>query len=161
MTWSRVAGRLAAALALLALCAGAASADPKEPKKEGRGKPIQMRMMVTRLSNEGRGVDPKARELESKLSSQGIRYDSAEVLQKKRLKLGVDEVRTIDLPNGRKARVRPLHQDDEGGVLMAVDVEGSSKADVRAKKNHTVIFSAGPYRDGKLVFSLEPVEPQD
>jgi hypothetical protein len=160
VTWSRVPGRLAAALAALALCAGAASADPPGSKREGKGKPIQMRMMVTRLSNDGRGVDPKARDLESKLSSQGIRYDSAEVLQKKRLKLGVDEVHTIDLPNGRKARVRPLHQDADG-VLMAVDVEGSSKADVRAKKNHTVIFSAGPYQDGKLVFSLEPVEPQD
>ena len=160
MTRPRVAGRLAAALALVALCAGAASADPPGPKKEGKGKPVQMRMMVTRLSNDGRGVDPKAKELSSKLSSQGIRYDSAEVLQKKQLKLGVDEVHTIDLPNGRKARVRPLHQDADG-VLMAVDVEGSSKADVRAKKNHTVIFSAGPYQDGKLVFSLEPVEPQD
>jgi hypothetical protein len=138
------------------LCVGAVSADQK-PKKEGKGKSIQMRMMVTRLSNDGRGVDPKAKELESKLSSQGIRYDSAEVLQKKRLKLGVDEVRTIDLPNGRKARVRPLHQDADG-VLMAVDVEGSSKADVRAKPNHTVIFSAGPYQDGKLVLSLEPVD---
>lgn len=157
MTWSRVAGTLAAALALLALAGAAASADPQKPKKEGKGKAIQMRMMVTRLSNDGRGVDPGAKDLEHKLSSQGIRYDSAEVLQKKRLKLGVDEVGTIDLPNGRKARVRPLHQGADG-VLMAVDVEGSSKADVRAKPNHTVIFSAGPYEDGKLILSLEPVE---
>jgi hypothetical protein len=160
VTWHRAAGTLAAAFALLGLCAGAAAGDPPpKGEKGGKGKAIQMRMMVTRLSNDGRGVDPRAKELENKLSNQGIRYDSAEVLQKKRLKLGVDEVRTIDLPNGRKAHVRPLHQ-GEDGVLMAVDVEGSSKADVRAKPNHTVIFSAGPYQDGKLVLSLEPVAPE-
>ncbi|HEX5068284.1 MAG TPA: hypothetical protein VFY49_19345 [Myxococcota bacterium] len=158
MTWHKAAATCAAALGLLALCAGSVSADPP-PKPPGKGKAIQMRMMVTRLSNDGRGVDPGAKDLENKLSSQGIRYDSAEVIQKKRLKLGVDEVRTIDLPNGRKAHVRPLHQGKDG-VLMAVDVEGSSKADVRAKPNHTVIFSAGPYQDGKLVLSLEPVEPE-
>ncbi|HXK23981.1 MAG TPA: hypothetical protein VMS55_15030 [Myxococcota bacterium] len=161
MTWSRVAAGLAASLALLGLCAGTAFADPQNPKGEGkgRGKSIQMRMMVTRLSNDGRGVDPKAKDLESKLSSQGIRFDSAEVLQKKQLEMGVGEVHTIDLPNGRKARVQPLHQ-GEDGLLMGVDVEGSSKADVRARPNHTVIFSAGPFRDGKLVLSLEPVESQ-
>ena len=33
------------------------------------------------------------------------------------------------------------------------------KADVRARPNHTVISSAGPYEDGKLVLSAEPEEP--
>ncbi|HVN36679.1 MAG TPA: hypothetical protein VMW19_00725 [Myxococcota bacterium] len=163
MTWSRIAARVAASL-VLALCASTALADPPKPPKgeaAGRGgKSIQMRMMVTRLSNDGRGVDPKAKELESKLSSQGIRFDSAEVLQKKQIEMGAGEVHTIDLPNGRKARVQPLHQGKDG-VLMAVDVEGSSKADVRARPNHTVIFSAGPFRDGKLVLSLEPVESKN
>ena len=98
MTWSRVAARLTASLALLGLCAGTAFADPQQPKGEGkgRGKAIQMRMMVTRLSNDGRGVDPKAKELESKLSNQGIRFDSAEVLQKKQLEMGAGEVSTIE-----------------------------------------------------------------
>jgi hypothetical protein len=162
VTWSRVAARVAASLALLGLCAGTVFADPQKAKGEGkgRGKSIQMRMMVTRLSNDGRGVDPKAKELESKLSSQGIRFDSAEVLQKRQIEMGAGEVSTIDLPNGRKARVQPLHQ-GEDGVLMAVDVEGASKADVRAKPNHTVIFSAGPFRDGKLVLSLEPVDSKN
>jgi hypothetical protein len=162
VTWCRVAARVAASLALVGLCAGTAFADPPKPKVEGRGKgkSIQMRMMVTRLSNDGRGVDPKAKELESKLSNQGIRFDSAEVLQKKQLEMGTGEVHTIDLPNGRKARVQPLHQGKDG-LLMAVDVEGSSKADVRAKPNHTVIFSAGPYQDGKLVLSLEPMESKN
>jgi hypothetical protein len=157
VTWSRVAGALCATLALLALAVGSASADPQKDKGKKAKGPVQMRMMVTRLSNDGRGVDPSAKELEQKLHSQGFRYDSAQVLQKRRLKLGVDEVGTIDLPNGRKARVQPLHR-GEDGVLMAVDVEGASKADVRARPNHTVIFSAGPYEDGKLILSLEPVE---
>jgi hypothetical protein len=120
-----------AALALCALAAAPALADPKnKPKKP----PIPLRVMVTRLSNEGRGIDPGARDLENKLSNQGIRYDSAQVLEKKRMQL----------------------QMNEDGVLMAVDVDGGSKADVRAKPNHTVIFSAGPYEDGKLVLSVEP-----
>jgi hypothetical protein len=146
------------AAALLSFALGAAAwAGPPDAPKEGKGASVPLRVMVTHLSNRGRGVDAGAKDLESKLSSQGIHYDSAQVLEEKRLDLSVDEVGTIDLPNGRKARVRPLHRDADG-VLMAVDVEGASKADVRARPNHTVIFSAGPYEDGKLVLSLEPEE---
>lgn len=161
MTWSRLASRLArrlvAALAVLALGVAAAADPPQKPGKPKKSGSIPLRVMVTHLSNHGRGVDAGAQDLENKLKSQGIRYDSAQVLQKKRMKLKVDEVGTIDLPNGRKARVRPMHRDNKG-VLMAVDVDGASKADVRARPNHTVIFSAGPYDDGKLVLSVEPEE---
>ena len=148
--------RHAAYETLCVLAAGPALADPKKPKKP----PIPLRVMVTRLSNDGRGIDPGAKDLENKLSNQGIRYDSAQVLEKKRMNLKMNEVGTIDLPNGRKARVRPMHN-SEDGVLMAVDVDGASKADVRAKPNHTVIFSAGPYEDGKLVLSVEPENPPE
>jgi len=156
VTWSRLAVRLTAALAVLAL-GTAVSADPQKAEKPKKRSSIPMRVMVTHLSNQGRGIDAGAQDLENKLSNQGIHYDSAQVLQKKRMKLKMNEVRTIDLPNGRKARVRPMHQGADG-VLMAVDVDGASKADVRARPNHTVIFSAGPYDDGKLVLSLEPEE---
>ena len=157
MTWSRLAARLlAAALALSVCIAAPALADP--PKQKGKKPKVPLSVMVTRLSNDGSGIDPRARDLENKLSNQGIRYDSAEVLEKKQMKLKMNEVGEIALPNGRKARVRPLHRNDDG-VLMAVDVDGSSKADVRARPNHTVIFSAGPYEDGKLVLSVEPEEP--
>jgi hypothetical protein len=157
VTWSRLAARLIPALALSVCIAASALADP--PRQKGKKPPVPLRVMVTRLSNDGSGIDPQARELESKLSNQGIRYDSAEVLEKKRLKLKLNEVGEIELPNGRKARVSPLHRNADG-VLMAVDVDGSSKADVRARPNHTVIFSAGPYEDGKLVLSVEPEEAE-
>jgi hypothetical protein len=153
VTWSRVAVRLTAALGVLILAAGV-SADPQPKRKRSS---IPLRVMVTHLSNQGRGIDAGAQDLENKLSNQGIHYDSAQVLQKTRMKLKVDEVGTIELPNGRKASVRPMHRDADG-VLMAVDVEGASKTDVRARPNHTVIFSAGPYDDGKLVLSVEPEE---
>ncbi len=156
MTWSRVAVRLTAALAVLALGA-VVSADPQKDSKRKKRSSIPLRVMVTHLSNQGRGIDAGAQDLENKLSNQGIHYDSAQVLQKKRMKLQMDEVGTIELPNGRKARVRPLHRGADG-VLMAVDVDGASKTDVRAKPNHTVIFSAGAYDDGKLVLSVEPEE---
>jgi hypothetical protein len=156
VTWSRQTLPRRLAALLLALFATAAGAQESADERSVPGG-IPLRVMVTRLSNEGLGVDARAKELEGKLSSQGIRYDSVQVLEEKSLSLQVDEVGVIDLPNGRKAHVRPLHRSDEG-VLLAVDVEGASKADVRAKPRHTVIFSAGPYQEGKLVLSIEPGE---
>jgi hypothetical protein len=158
VTWSRVASRLATALCALALCAGTAFAQEEQTTERTATSGIPFVVMVTRLSNEGLGVDPRAKELEGKLSAQGIKFDSVQVVEEKRIALQLDEVGTVDLPNGRKAHVRPLHQSEEEGVLLAVDVEGASKADVRAKPHHTVIFSAGPYQNGKLVLSIEPVE---
>src|SRR5262245_56820728 len=86
VTWSRVTGRLAATLvALLAWAAAALAADGKAPDAAAKSAPLKV--MVARLSNQGRGVDPRASELESKLRSQGFSYDSVEVLQETSLPL--------------------------------------------------------------------------
>jgi len=119
--------------------------------EEGR---IPVEVLVAHLSSEGSGVDPSAERLDRKLRGQ-FKYSSLKVLQKRRLDLAIDEVGTLDLPNGKAARVRPISKTDTG-VLIAVDVEGAAKMDVRAKSGHLIVIRAGAYEGGNLVLSLEP-----
>ena len=51
--------------------------------------------------------------------------------------------------------MRPMHKGAKG-VLMAVDVEGAVKLDVRAPNHHKVMIGAGQYQDGNLAVSIEP-----
>lgn len=129
------------------LLAGGASAQEKSRR-------IPMNVLVTHLSNQGKGVDRDARKLDGKLRRQ-FKYDSLQVLQKRRIDLAVDEVGRIDLPNGRAARVQPIHKSDEG-ILMAVDVENAAKIDARVKNHNLLVIRAGKYDGGDLVLSLEP-----
>jgi hypothetical protein len=111
-------------------------------------------VLVTYLSSDGTGVDPSARRLDEKLRDQ-FKYDSLQVLEKRRIDLEMDGVGTIALPNGRAARLSPIHRGD-AGVLMAVDVEGAAKMDARVQNRHLLVIRAGRYKDGDLVLSLEP-----
>lgn len=140
---------VAVALALVAglLLGAGASAQGKDER-------IPMNVLVTQLSNQGKGVDRDARELDGKLRGQ-FKYDSLQVLQKRRIDLKLDEVGTIRLPNGRVARVQPIHRSEEG-VLMAVDVENAAKIDARVRNHNLLVIRAGKYDDGDLVLSLEP-----
>ena len=61
----------------------------------------------------------------------------------------------IVLPDGRAARVQPLHVGDRG-VLMAVEVDGGIKTDVRVRDDHMVVIDGGSFEDGKVVISVEP-----
>jgi hypothetical protein len=117
------------------------------------GEHIPVNVLVTHLSSQGVGVDPRAQFLDNRLRKQ-IVYDSLEVLKKQRINMLLDEVSKFDLPNGKAVRMRPIHK-GEGGVLLAVDVEGAAKLDVRVKSHHPVVIRAGPYKQGSLVLSLE------
>lgn len=143
--------RLRIALVLLVaaglLLAGVASAQEKRKR-------VPMNVLVTQMSNQGTGVDRDARRLDGKLRGQ-FKYDSLKVIEKRRIDLEVDEVGRIDLPNGRSARVQPIHQGDKG-VLMAVDVEDAAKIDARVKNRNLLVIRAGKYKDGDIVLSLEP-----
>lgn len=138
-----------AALLLLGAPAGA------QPEKRER---VPMNVLVTHLSDKGSGVDEDARRLDQKLRRQ-FRYNSLKVLEKRRIDLEVDEVGRIDLPNGRSARVQPIHK-GESGILMAVDVEDAAKIDARVKNHNLLVIRAGKYDDGDLVLSLEPDYPE-
>lgn len=118
---------------------------------------VPVDVLVTRLSNDGKGVDPEAARLHQKLRGQ-FNYDTLQVLEKRRLDLAVGEVGRVRLPNGRQARLSPLQLGD-GDVLMAVDVEGAAKLDARVKSHNLVVIRAGQHEGGDLVLSLEPDLP--
>lgn len=118
------------------------------------GETIPVNVLVTHISNEGvPGIDPSAQFLDQRLRGQFI-YDSMRVVKKRRINLQLDEVSEFNLPSGKAVRLRPIHK-GEAGVLMAVDVEGAAKLDIRVKSHHPVVIRAGPYKGGSLVLSLE------
>ena len=143
VTWS---SRTVLLALVLWLAAGAAGAQEK-PR-------IDVDLMVSHISDAAGGVDARGEALHAKLQRE-FRYESLRVLESRSLQLGLDEVGTVNLPNGKRARIRPL-QLGENGVLLAVDVEGSVQTDLRVRNGHLVVIGAERYQDGKLVISLEP-----
>ena len=133
---------------LLVLCAaaGIARAEP--------GQGIELTVLVGHASDGPGGVDPRAQKLAAKLNKE-LRYESLRVLQSARLRLALDEVSSVQLPNGKQLRLRPL-QVGESGVLLAVGLEGTLQTDLRIRNGHLVVIGAERYQDGKLVIGLEP-----
>ena len=145
----------ALATAVAALLAFAAAAQERERGRgERRGDRVPVNVMIVHTSNEKGGVDPAAKDLDEKLKKQ-LRYKSMRVIQQERVDLEVDRVGTVELPDGRKVRMRPMHKGAKG-VLMAVDVEGAVKLDARAPNHHRVVIGAGEYEDGNLAVAIEP-----
>jgi hypothetical protein len=111
--------------------------------------------MVSHVSPEPGTIDPRGAELDRHLR-QEIRYQSLRVLEVRRLALRLDEIGSVKLPTGRRVRLRPLDV-GAGGVLVAVDVEGSMKTDLRIPNGKLAVLGPGePYQGGRLVISLEP-----
>ncbi|MCG8591576.1 MAG: hypothetical protein MJE66_19950 [Proteobacteria bacterium] len=136
-------GVLVAGLSL-ALAAPAAAQSPGG---------LVLAVQVVHISDAQGKVDPRAKRLHAKLRKQ-FRYESLRVLESKRLKLALNDVGELQLPNGRRLRVRPLVR-DKRGALVAVDVEGALQTDVRVRPRHLVVIGAHSHKDGKLVISLE------
>ena len=142
---SRFLGPLLAGVALLWV----ATANAQEEQRR-----VGLDLMVTEASpNEG-PIDPRAQRLDRHLRKD-FKYRSLRVLQSRALDLAIDEVGSLQLPNGRWVRVRPLDL-GESGLLLAVDVEGAMKSDLRIRNNHLVVIGAERHGDAKLVISLEP-----
>jgi len=118
------------------------------------GDRVPVNVMIVQTSNQKGEVDPRAQELHQKLKKQ-LRYKSIRVIQEQRVDLEMNRVGTVDLPDGRKVRMRPLHKGAKG-VLMAVDVQGAVKLDARAPNHHKVVIGAGEYENGNLAVSIEP-----
>ena len=129
--------------------AGAAPA-PAAAQVQGIG----LGVVVSHISDQPGRIDPRGQRIHQKLSAQ-IRYQSLSVLQTHQMKLGLNEGRSLSLPNSRSLRVRATDI-GERGVLLNVDVEGSVQTDLRVKNGHLVVFGTEPYDNGKLVISLEP-----
>ena len=146
--------------AAIAICLGvaglaAALALPGSTRAQGQGSDrVPVNVMIVQTSNKKGEVDPRAQELHEKLKKQ-LRYKSMRVIQEQRVDLEMNQVGTVDLPDGRKVRMRPLHKGAKG-VLMAVDVQGAVKLDARAPNHHKVVIGAGEYENGNLAVSIEP-----
>ena len=131
----------------LGLGVGAGAAKAQEQR-------IDVELMVSHVSSAPGEIDPRARKLHQKLQGE-FRYESLRVLQIRGLQLALNEVGSVGLPNGKSVRVRPL-QLSGSGVLLAVDVEGAARMDLKVRNGHLVVIGAERYQDGKLVISLEP-----
>jgi hypothetical protein len=147
--------RLAIGVGVVALAGIVALAAPGSPRAQGPvSSRVPVNVMVVQTSNQKGEVDPRAQDLHEKLKKQ-LRYKSMRVIQEQRVDLELNQVGTVDLPDGRTVRMRPLHKGAKG-VLMAVDVQGAVKLDARAPNHHKVVIGAGEYQNGNLAVSIEP-----
>ena len=111
-----------------------------------------VKVMVSQIGESAGSIDPKGAKLHAKLQKQ-FRYESLKVLKMQRLKLGLDEVGNLSLPNGKPLRVRPLQLTDRG-LLLAAHV-GDIQMDLKLTRGHLVVIDAGRHAGDKLVVSLE------
>ena len=118
--------------------------------------PIRFDVVVAKVSTLGGDVviDPGGAALHRALVEQ-FKYDRLEVVATTSFTLGIDEVGRTNLPNGRELLVKPLLV-DAAGALVAVDVRGLLKTDLRMKNDHLVVIGAERFEGGKLIVSLEP-----
>ena len=153
-TKSRIRARFALAAAAALALAALLSVAPVRTAAAQASDRVPVNVMVVHTSNRKGDVDPRAHELDEKLRKQ-LRYRSMRVLQEERVDLQMNQVGTVQLPDGRKVRMRPMHK-GKNGVLMAVDVQGAVKFDARARNHHKVVIGAGEYEGGNLAVSIEP-----
>lgn len=137
-------GWLAPCLLLL----GAAGSHAQAPTRVG------FHVMVSHVTQQPGSVDPRAAALHEVLRKD-IRYESLTVIESRVLQLRLDDIGTLKLPTGRTVRLRPMDLGSEG-VLVAVEVEGSTKVDLRVPNRRIVVIGGQPYQGGRLVISLEP-----
>jgi hypothetical protein len=115
---------------------------------------FDVKVTVAEISNAKGKIDKRAKRLDLNLRKK-FKYNSLKVIEERRLKLGIDEVGSVKLPNGRMFRVRPLDLGDRG-LLMAVGWEGEVMMDMRAPNNHLLVIGGPAHDDGQLVVSIEP-----
>lgn len=136
---------LLAVMAAVGLPASIAGADADR---------FDLQVTVASISSEPGEIDPKGRQLDDKLRDK-FRYNSLRVIESRRLGLKMDEVGSIELPDGQVFRVRPMDL-GERGLLMSVEWEGAVMMDMRAMKGHLVVIGGPQFRDGQLVVGIEP-----
>ncbi len=118
-----------------------------------------MKLTVAEISNAEGEIDKRAKRLDLNLRKK-FKYNSLRVIKERRLKLALDEVGSVKLPDGQMFRVRPLDLGDRG-LLMAVGWEGKVMMDMRAPSNHLLVIGGPTHGDGQLVVSIEPQYPSD
>jgi hypothetical protein len=153
MQGSSLRAGIAVCIAVAGLAAALVAPGSTRAQSAGSNR-VPVNVMIVQTSNKKGEVDPRAQGLHEMLKKQ-LRYKSMRVIQEQRVDLEMNQVGTVDLPDGRKVRMRPLHKGAKG-VLMAVDVQGAVKLDARAPNHHKVVIGAGEYENGNLAVSIEP-----
>ena len=120
---------------------------------------FSVKVTVAEISDAEGKIDGRAKRLDRNLRKK-FKYKSLRVIKERRLKLALDEVGSVKLPNGRMFRVRPLDLGDRG-LLMAVGWEGKVMMDMRAPNNHLLVIGGPAHGDGQLVVSIEPQYKDD
>ena len=123
------------------------------------GRRFSVKVTVAEISNAEGKIDGRAKRLDLKLRKK-FKYNSLKVIKERRLKLALDEVGSVKLPDGRMFRVRPLDLGDRG-LLMAVGWEGEVMMDMRAPNNHLLVIGGPAHGDSQLVVSIEPQYQSD
>jgi len=144
---ARRSATMAALMAALLVLAGSGVARAADG-------PIEIDVMVSEISKEPGAIDPRAKRLDAKLRND-FRYESLKVLSQKKVRVALNELARVPLPDGNELQLRPLNISDRG-VLVAVTVEGTVQSDLQIPNGHLVAIGAGRHGDGKLVISLEP-----
>lgn len=121
----------------------------------GAAEAVELRVVAVLLSDEPGSIDPAARQLHEALKRQRMEFRSARVVTSKTLRLAVGATGHVPLPGGRSLRVQPLDA-GEGGVLLAVRVEGSVDLDARVPPGRPLVVRAGRVEGAELVVSVEP-----
>ncbi|HEX9814550.1 MAG TPA: hypothetical protein VGB31_06345 [Myxococcota bacterium] len=127
------------------------TANPAWSQAERR---FSVKVTVAEISDAAGKIDARAERLDRNLR-QKFKYNSLRVIKERRLTLGLDEVGSVKLPNGRMFRVQPLNVGDRG-LLIAVGWEGEVMMDMRAPSNHLLVIGGPAHGDGQLVVSIEP-----
>jgi hypothetical protein len=139
---------------VLALAAVACTAGLGPPAFAQAVRRIGLDLTVSHASERPGPIDPAATELDRRLR-EDFRYGSLRVLQRRRLDLGAGEIGGLDLPTGKRVRIRPLHL-GEGGALLAVDIDGTLHTDLRVRDEKPVVIGVDRFEDGRLILTLEP-----
>lgn len=143
----------------LALGAVLAALFVTSPTLAQTARRVALDLVVSHASANPGPVDPGAEDLHRRLRDD-FRYQSLRVIERRRLLLRTGEIGGLDLPSGKRVRVRPLHM-GPGGVLLAVDIENTLHTDMRIPDRQPVVIGVDRYDDGKLILTLEPELPPD
>lgn len=120
---------------------------------------VGLNLMVSHASSHPGPVDPAAAQLHESLRGE-FRYQSLRVIERRRLNLRTGEIGGLDLPSGKRVRVRPLHV-GPGGVLLAVDIENTLHTDMRLLDRRPVVIGVDRFEDGKLILTVESEMPPE
>ena len=150
------AAQIAPAAALV-LLAGLLAAAPASAQQAARR--VGLNLTVSHASPHAGPVDPGAAQLHESLRND-FRYESLRVIERRRLDLRTGEIGGLELPSGKRVRVRPLHL-GPGGVLLAVDIENTLHTDMRLPDRRPVVIGVDRYQDGKLILTVESELPPE